>query len=265
MQVKIKKIKIAIIVLSVLLAVSLAALAGTLIYKNLLPKSAPTATVSNNLILPEAENGSTSQSGAAQNAVTSSNGSAGALSMGGTVLKNVSTLRLFDRQPGDNEPFSFKNMFPGDSVTKNFCVQVSYKGKVDVHYKAVLKLGDSELAKALNVRVQMPEVGNVLYDGPIAAMPESVTTKISAAAPATTELYYEITAYISTAAGNEYQNKSLVADFEWWVEETENLLPSPETGDSTEVLRYVFAATLALIACLVLAFMRRRKGEPNRA
>ena len=74
----------------------------------------------------------------------------------------------------------------------------------------------------------------------------------------TDELYYEITAYLDTSVGNDYQNKDLIADFSWWVEETENL-DSPQTGDLFKLYLWLCIASGSLL--LLILLWRKRKKE----
>ena len=84
---------------------------------------------------------------------------------------------------------------------------------------------------------------------------------MASAKSTTDELYYEITAYLDTSVGNEYQNKDLIADFSWWVEETGNLEPSPKTGDNANILLWICLAAVSGSVMIFLLFARRRREE----
>ena len=92
-------------------------------------------------------------------------------------------------------------------------------------------------------------------------MPESLTHKLASKKSATDELYYEITAYLDTSVGNDYQNKDLIADFKWWVEETGNLDDSPQTGDTSNILLWAVLAAGSLGMIIILLVTRRRKED----
>ena len=155
-------------------------------------------------------------------------------------------------------------MFPGDSETKYFRVRVSYHDKVTVHYKAAVRPGYEKLAEVLKVRVRLLTTGETMYDGGIANMPESLTYKLSSQGSTVGELYYEITAYLDTSVGNEYQSKDLIADFKWWVEETGNLDNSPKTGDTANILPWaVLAVCSGSVIIILLVTHKRRKEEEN--
>lgn len=95
-------------------------------------------------------------------------------------------------------------------------------------------------------------------------MPESLTHKLASEKSTTDELYYEITAYLDTSVGNDYQNKDLIADFKWWVEEIGNLDDSPKTGDTSNILLWaaLAAGSLSMIIIL-LKTLRRTENEEN--
>ena len=260
-----KKIRIAIIVLAVLLGLSLLALGGTLLRSR--PNDVPaSATVPDNLITPEDspaakpdESASPAQDGSA--AQTPGGTTAQPVQSQTTEPKKAATIQLYSKQPQENTPFQVCNMFPGDSETKYFRVQVSYHDQVTVHYRATVRPGYEKLAEVLMVRVKLLTTGETLYDGLMASMPESVTHQLSAQGSATDELYYEITAYLDTSVGNEYQNKDLIADFKWWVEETGNLDNTPGTGDTSRLLPWAALAACSGGAMLLLLVGRKRREE----
>lgn len=173
-------------------------------------------------------------------------------------------LSLSNKQDGENTAFRVENMFPGDAVTKYFRVQVSYRDTVTVRYSADVRQGYEKLAEVLKVRIKLLSSDLVLYDGLMKDMPESVEYKLSASGTATDELYYEITAYLDTSVGNDYQNKDLIADFRWWAEEAENLEPLPQTGDDTNIVPWACIAAISGLILLLLLFVIKRKEEEER-
>lgn len=173
-------------------------------------------------------------------------------------------LSLSNKQDGENTAFRVENMFPGDAVTKYFRVQVSYRDTVTVRYSADVRQGYEKLAEVLKVRIELLSSDLVLYDGLMKDMPESVEYKLSASGTATDELYYEITAYLDTSVGNDYQNKDLIADFRWWAEEAENLEPLPQTGDDTNIVPWACIAAISGLILLLLLFVIKRKEEEER-
>ena len=227
-----KKIKIIIIVLACLLGLSLLALGGTVIYNKIANNTPATVTVPDNLITPDEDTSNPDSSDTekpdssdTQTPSSSADASSSAVPTQSTTAeaKKAATIELYNKQPEENKAFTVGNMFPGDVETKYFRVRVSYHDKITVHYKATVRPGYEKLAEVLKVRVRLLTTGEMLYDGLMRDMPESLTHKLASKKSTTDELYYEITAYLDTSVGNDYQNKDLIADFKWWVEETGNL------------------------------------------
>ena len=281
-----KKIKIVIIVLAIVLGLSLLVLGGTLVYNKIANPTPATETVPDNLITPDdgttkpdssdAEKPDSSKTEKPDSSNTEKPSSAdtqtpssSADTSSSTVpaqstpaeTKEAATIELCNKQPEENTAFTVGNMFPGDSETKYFCVRVSYHDKITVHYKAAVRPGYEKLAEVLKVRVKLLTTGETMYDGGIADMPESLTHKLASMKSSTDELYYEITAYLDTSVGNDYQNKDLIADFKWWVEETGNLDNAPQTGDSSNILLWAVLAACSGSMVILLLVVRRRKEE----
>ncbi len=268
-----KKIKIIIIVLACLLGLSLLALGGTLVYNKVANTTPATVTVPDNLITPDEDttkpDSSDTEKPDSSDTQTPSNSadtSSSAVPTQSTTAetKKAATIELYNKQPEENTPFAVGNMFPGDVETKYFRVRVSYHDKITVHYKATVRPSYEKLAEVLKVRVKLLTTGETMYDGLMRDMPESLTHKLASKKSTTDELYYEITAYLDTSVGNDYQNKDLIADFKWWVEETGNLDDSPKTGDTSNILLWaVLAACSGSMMILLLVVRRRKEDEEN--
>ena len=266
-----RKIKIIIIILAILLGLSLLALGGTLIYNKIANATTATVTVPDNLVTPDEDTTKpdSSESKAPGNSNTptpSSSADASSSAVQPTqsttaVTQKAATVELYNKQPEENTPFQVGNMFPGDVETKYFRVRVSYHDTITVHYKATVRPGYEKLAEVLKVRVNLLSTGETMYDGLMRDMPESLTHKLASKKSTTDELYYEITAYLDTSVGNDYQNKDLIADFKWWVEETGNLDDSPKTGDTSNILLWAVLAAGSLSLIIILHVTRRRKED----
>lgn len=268
--------KTAIIVLAVLLGLSLIALAGTVVYNRYFGKTDTTVTLPDNLITPDEDTDDTKAAAAADGTApdTSNDSHTGSAEdpsgtadtntpendMGiGTEKDPAIALRLYNKNPRENDPFCAVNMFPGDRETRYYRVEVSYKGTVTVRFKANARPGYEKLSEVLKSKITLLTTGETLYDGLMSEMPESLDHRLGSDTETKDELFYEITAYLDTSVGNDYQDKGLVADFTWWVEETGNLTPSQQTGDSLVVLLSVAAA--ACVCCLILIIIIKRKKE----
>lgn len=280
-QNKRKTIQIVIILLSVLLALSLIALAGTFLYNHWNHSSA-TVVVPDNLIASQTAMTATTTASADMTYDTATDSSRDVTA--DTVTATMATpaaatatqeaggrhdtqqaisLALYNKQPEENTPFAVGNMFPGDAETKYYRVQVSYRNTVTVHYHADIRPGYDKLAEVLKVKITLLSGGQTLYDGLMRDMPKSLTHRLNAGDSTTDELYYEVTAYLDTGVGNEYQNKDLIADFRWWVEgeDTGRLEPSPITGDFQRLLPWILLMAASGTACVALLVVRKRREE----
>ncbi len=140
-------------------------------------------------------------------------------------------MKLNTPDESGNTAFYVTNMFPGDAETKDFTVKVDHKKPITLYYHADIRPGSEKLAEVMMVKIELPEKGIMLYDGLMRDMPSALEHQLAADEK---EVIYRITAYLDTSVGNDYQYKSLIADFRWWyAEETGD--PDPETPDPVSV------------------------------
>lgn len=275
-----KKIKTVIAVLAVLLGISVTALGGTLIYSRIARSEPSTVEVPDNLITPEGDTDTEKSTEAASDttepqneAQTEAQSDRAVTSAPRTTTqttqppqaaqsaraaqpeaekKEAVGISLYSSRHEENLPFKTENMFPGDAETRYFRVRVSYHDAVTVHFGLTARPGYEKLAEVMQIRIRLLTTGKTMYDGPICGMPDSVSHLLMSKASTTEELYYEITAYLDTSVGNEYQSKALIADLDWWVEETGNLDNAPQTGDGVNI---TLIALLALISGSITVFL----------
>jgi len=171
------------------------------------------------------------------------------------------TILLYNRNPDDNTPFSAQNMFPGDMITKDYRVYVSYKADVTVKFRVDVREGYEKLAEVMLCKVELLTTGETVYAGLMRDFPESWDHILETNSKTTTGLEYRITAYLDTGVGNEYQNQELVADFQWWVEEDENLSDNPDTGDTFNA--FLFLGLMIGSAFVFGLLFAARKKEVN--
>ncbi len=283
-------IKTAILILSVLLAISVAALAGTLIYRSVKGGQSEVVTVPDNMITPHSVSSAPAESGRPETETTaeadrqeasvhaapssrtvSDEASAhetepskgtDAPSVSSESPRKAAVISLYRNHAQDNQPFQAPNLFPGDTETKYYCVRISHSGDVVVHYRADIREGYEKLAEVLRCRVVLMTTGETLYDGLMRDMPESLKHSVETDTATESELYYAITAYLDTDVGNAYQNQELIADFRWWVQDTGNLNPPP-TGDSFRLYLWIGLACGSLLILILLLSKRRRGGYEN--
>lgn len=320
---KTNKTKVIIIVLLVLLALSVLALWKVVVEKGILADDSVEVSVDDNLITPNGSDVSAPSSNSddtesvtpsdassgAELSVPNSNGSeskdeesaGSAGSAGSSDSSEPADIVFSNKNSEDAKPFVMNNMFPGDRKTKDYIVQVSYHDSVTVHFKAELHEGSEKLAEVMRICVTMPASGETLYDGLMKDMDESVKYVLTSQNPTTQDLTYEVRVSLSTAVGNEYQNKSLEADFKWWIEESDedNLDKEPgklpgilpgifgdgddsnsdidgentdgedgqgilgKTGDDSNVVLWALIAVIAVGVCVVINTSRRKNKKDN--
>lgn len=265
-----KKLKIVIIILSILLAMSLLTLAGIQFHRSVKANESA-VIVPDNIITPDAKQ-------IEQNSIdTVFVAAANADSVSSVSEKKAEVISLYQGHAEDNQPFQVENMFPGDVETKYYCVRVSHSGEVVVHYRAVIRPGYEKLAEVLKCRIVLLTTGETLYDGLMRDMPESLDHSVMADTDAGSEVYYQIISYLDTSVGNDYQNKDLIADFYWWVQDTQNIqgtehtqdtqsaghLNPLQTGDSFNLCLYIAIASASLLLFLLLWKKIRREECEN--
>lgn len=174
---------------------------------------------------------------------------------------NIITIR-----PEKNKAFQVDNMFPGDSQTKNYQINVSYNGDITVRYHADIRPEYEKLAEVLKVKIRLLNTDELMYDGFMRDMPESLNHTLKTTEITQSKLDYEVTVYLDTSVGNEYQNCELKADFRWWVEEVEHLNPTTPSK-STSLFPWknldwsiiVLQILLILLIPFVQFYVRRKK------
>jgi len=280
--VKNKSLKIIIAVLAILLAVSLTALIGMLLVRQFSHSDPATVAVPGNIITPEGDKALNINTDSPSTALTdsemendiappdasdpakgtelASNTTASAATDAvAASTAEASALSLHTKQPEENKPFQVVNMFPGDNEIQYFRIKVSYKGDIVVRYHADIRSGYEKLAEVLKVRIRLLGSDGFLYDGLMRDMPQSLNHTLYTASSTQSELYYEITAYLDTSVGNEYMDKDLIADFRWWVEDTDHL-DSPQTGESKLIYLWICLAAGSFLCLLILIGKRRKEA-----
>lgn len=143
------------------------------------------------------------------------------------------TLELYRGNTSAAQAFALPNMLPGDTAEKEFTVNVSHRGKVTLYFSA----GPDDAAAPLAGGLQLTVTCNntQLYSGTFADVPAVLPVDVPGTAADTTDaMTYRVTVALPTSAGNEYQNLTMTANLNWWVDE---LAPAPGTdpaaSDST--------------------------------
>lgn len=261
-----KKTKTAIIVLAVLLGLSLTALGGIIIYKTAVADKPATVAVPDNLITDkkdfaeaDAERNDSTEENTGRNNTPEAGKELITYTAPPAEVFQAANIELFAANDSENKAFEVSNMFPGDEVTKYFRVKVKYKNQATVRFIATVRSGGEKLAEALKIKVVLLSTNETLYDGAIKDIPENITHTLSGGE---NELYFSVTGYLDTSAGNEYQGKKLVADFEWRVLEKENLQPEI-TGDMLNTGAIVLLVCAVGLLLALLSLVRRCREDEN--
>lgn len=143
------------------------------------------------------------------------------------------TLALYRGNASAAQAFALPNMLPGDTAEKEFTVNVSHRGKVTLYFSA----GPDDAAAPLAGGLQLTVTCNntQLYSGTFADVPAVLPVDVPGTAADTTDaMTYRVTVALPTSAGNEYQNLTMTADLNWWVDELATAPgTNPAASDST--------------------------------
>lgn len=272
-----EKIKRLIVVLILLLSVLGTILGATIIYKYSGQKKEVPVRSTDNIITSEKEAGISMR-------VFPVTGSSLPTSVVKQDSEGDTALKLCRRHAEDSTRFYAANLFPGDTVKKDYLLQVSYKGSVTVNFRTEIKKGYEKLAEVLQCRVKILG-GKTLYDGQLNEMPQVLSYVLPKSSGETKELQYEIDISLDTSVGNEFMNQELIADFVWWVNADSEIktdssqdtstvvsgensekdpvgeLIRPKTGDDSRMLVWILGTGGSLGILLLLLFVKKRKKE----
>lgn len=135
-------------------------------------------------------------------------------------------LELYRGNASAAQAFALPNMLPGDTAEKEFTVNVSHRGKVTLYFSAEPDDAAAPLAGGLQLTVTCNNTQ--LYNGTFADVPAVLPVDVPGTAADTTDaMTYRVTVALPTSAGNEYQNLTMTADLNWWVDE---IAPAPGTN-----------------------------------
>lgn len=276
---KTSRLKIVIIFLSVLLVLSAGGLAARYIYLNFFAPTQATVTVPDNLVGEEessssetpGDSGVISQPESGQGTASvpvSGEGTVsrdytdGTTNSGSTDKPQAPKLELYQGKPGDNQKFEVRNMLPGDTETRYFCVKAYHDADITLFFRADVTEQTKSLGDMLHIKVTHLDTGKVLCDAPFSEINgQEFSELLKQNAQNETTAYYQIDVSLDTSVGNEYQAATLRADFEWYVKDEGGLTPPPQTGDATNIVLWAVLALSSLLLMLLLLLTRRRKEE----
>lgn len=271
------RLKVLIIILSVLLVLSAGGLAAKYVYDNFFASDRASVTVPDNVI---GDDGDSAQSGESSGTDgTQSGGTEGesvpagsgdvsgseSTGTGGSETEDrpaAELLELYKTKPEDNEKFEVENMLPGDTVTRYFCVRVNHGEALDLYFSADVTGQTKQLGDVLEIKVTRVGEDKALCDLPFSeADGKEYKTRVAENGSGVTDVYYRIDVSLDTSVGNEYQAAELTADFKWFVKDESGLV-SPGTGDTS--ITVLWALLAASSAALIILLPVYRKGDKKR-
>lgn len=169
---------------------------------------------------------------------------------------------LHKKQQQDNETFKATNLFPGDNEKNYYAIKVFHNKDITVRFHADIRPGYEKIYEVLKIKVTLIDSNEILYDGLLKDIPNSLNTKLETEESTESDLYYEINVYLDTSVGNEYQNQSLTVDFNWWVEEGDYLDP-PQTGIIDNISHNILLYIVIIILIIFLIFKVKKEVNKN--
>ncbi len=175
---------------------------------------------------------------------------------------SASLLEFYRWQDEYNKKFEVTNMLPGDTETRYFCVKAHHTDDVTLVFQAEITEQTRLLGDVLDVTVTNLDTNKVICQGTFNQINGAeFKEKLSKNAAEETIRYYRIDVSMDTSVDNPYQVARLLADFNWYIEEDENLLPPPQTGDPFQISLYVILGGSALSIFVLLILAKRKKDD----
>lgn len=144
-------------------------------------------------------------------------------------------LELYKEHSSDNEAFDVSNMVPGDKVSRNFTVRVHHNEALKVFFDAEVTQQTKSLGDVLQVSVTDQNTGKVLCQGTFNEInKKEFEIPVDKSSKGTTDLSYQVDAWLDTSVGNPYQEALLKANLKWYVKDSgDNTNPSDNKPQGT--------------------------------
>ncbi len=158
-----------------------------------------------------------------------------------------------------NERFNVKNMLPGDSITKYYQVKVNHKDDLDIYFDVKVTKQTKNIDEMLNIKITTLNNDEIMYDGPIKDIKENlIIYKMKKNSENETIFDLKIEVSLPTSTDNKYQNSELIADFIWYIEDEDVLIPPTGYFKNITLWRILFFITGGI---LVILLLRKKKGD----
>lgn len=128
-------------------------------------------------------------------------------------------INLNAANPEFNIPFSVNNMLPDDSSTLEAAIDVEHSDPVNVVFTTQIESETRGLADVLQLSIVDKTTGSELYTGPLAELSagKALEVQLAPQADGVSELVWALTVSAPSSMGNEYQDASCTALFDWAV------------------------------------------------
>ena len=156
------------------------------------------------------------------------------------------SIELSTSDPKENQSFQISNMVPGEQYTQTYRVNASCSGDMKVGIRAFVAQGNEKLANALQMSVKLVDTDKVLYTGYVQDMDWA-----KAGISSSQELVYEVTFFLDSSVGNDYQNLSVTVNLEWKM----------ESAMATFWLWFCIIGGLVALGALIFVYIRIRKSK----
>ncbi|MBQ9760684.1 MAG: hypothetical protein IJW16_04990 [Clostridia bacterium] len=149
----------------------------------------------------------------------------GSSTIGGSVIPSGPNELISDKNEDGDVRFVLGNMFPGDRETKKIVIGIEDKGVKALCFGINVAAESANFSEVMGITVVAG--GETLYDGTVKNLPQILRLEFDGDVE---EIEYEISFYLDTSVGNEYQRATLTLDFDWWVAHTDYVAPPVEDG-----------------------------------
>lgn len=244
-------LKIAIIILAGLIVLSITGIAARYIYLSFYRPEQSTVTIPYNLI------GKEDKTEKAANFTASGN-----IQLQDKNETKATFLELYKNHSTDNEKFEIKDMLPGDTVTRYFCIKAYHDINVNLIFKPEVTAETNGVGKVMHIKVTEINSGTVICEAPLSEISgNSFSFDLKENENDESVVYYQVDVSMDTSAGNEYQLSLLKANLNWYIEGENGLTPPPSTGDSANTAMWVVMIVSSILMVITFLLSRRGKGE----
>lgn len=247
-----KAIKIIIIILSVMLAISATLLVGVQL---VLPAISTLFAEDSVVTVPN-------HIGPSSIGVSSIDADSQVGDGGEAIRPSAPVLEFYQGKAEYNKRFEVRNILPGDKMERYYCVRAHHSQDVTLVFSAEVIEQSKNLGDVLDVTVVNSQTDALLCQGSFNGIHNKVFKAILPAnSNKLTDTFYLVKVSMDTSVGNAYQEARLLADFHWYIEEPDSLDPGPQTGDSSNIWLWIAVAGIALVLVFFLLFTRRKDDD----